>query len=74
MFTPPMEISPSVTSQNRAISLATVDLPPPDGPTSAVKLPCERCRLMPWSTSPDFSPVYEKRTFFSATWIPILRQ
>ena len=29
-----MEISPSVTSQNRVISLAAVDFPPPDGPTS----------------------------------------
>ena len=57
MFTPLMEISPSVTSQNRAISLATVDFPPPDGPTSAVKLPWGRSKLTPWSTSSALSPV-----------------
>ena len=51
IFVPPMEILPPVTSQNRAISRATVDLPPPDGPTRAVKLPCGIFKLMSCSTS-----------------------
>ncbi len=39
IFLPPMEMLPPVTSQNLAIRRAIVDFPPPDGPTSAVKLP-----------------------------------
>ena len=39
------------------LSFATVDLPPPDGPTSAVKLPSGSVKSMPWSTSSFFSPV-----------------
>ena len=38
-FVPPMFISPSLTSQNLAIRLASVVLPPPDGPTSAICSP-----------------------------------
>ena len=39
MLTPPIRISPSVTSQKRGIRLATVDFPEPEGPTSAVISP-----------------------------------
>ncbi len=35
---PPIRMEPSLTSQKRSISLATVDFPPPDGPTKAVTL------------------------------------
>jgi hypothetical protein len=35
MFLPPIRISPSRTSQNRAIRRETVVFPPPDGPTKA---------------------------------------
>ncbi len=56
-FTPPTVISPELTSQNRAMSFATVDLPPPDGPTSAVKLPSGSVKSMPCSTSSFSSPV-----------------
>ena len=51
IFVPPMEMLPPVTSQNRAIRRATVDLPPPDGPTRAVKLPCGIFKLMSCNTS-----------------------
>ena len=56
-LTSPMVMAPEVTSQNRAISLATVDFPPPEGPTSAVKLPCGRLRFTPRSTSSSALPV-----------------
>ena len=39
MSMPPIRIMPDPTSQNRAISFARVDLPPPDGPTRAVTVP-----------------------------------
>ena len=39
IFTSPIVMLPDVTSQNLEINLATVDLPPPLGPTNAVKLP-----------------------------------
>ena len=35
---PPILMEPLLTSQKRSISLATVDFPPPDGPTNAVTL------------------------------------
>ena len=56
-LTPPTVISPPVTSQKRAMSLATVDFPPPEGPTRAVKLPSGSFRSMPWRTSSFSSPV-----------------
>ena len=37
---PPRVILPPWMSQNRAASLQAVDLPPPEGPTSAVTWPC----------------------------------
>ena len=37
--TPPTRTLPDETSQKRAIRLATVDLPDPDGPTIAQVLP-----------------------------------
>ena len=48
---------PDVTSQNLEINLATVDLPPPLGPTNAVKLPAGIVRSIPCNTSSFSSPV-----------------
>lgn len=45
---------PEPTSQNRARRFATVDFPPPEGPTSAAMVCCGRVKEMLWSTS--FSP------------------
>ena len=36
---PPTRTAPSVTSQKRGMSVASVDLPAPEGPTSAVTVP-----------------------------------
>ena len=38
-FTPPMEILPLCGSKKRATSAASVDLPPPEGPTNAAVCP-----------------------------------
>ena len=51
MFTPPSEMLPLLTSQRLAISLATVDLPLPEGPTSATNSPLRIVMEIPWSTS-----------------------
>ena len=47
---PPIRIAPESTSQNRAISFARVDLPPPDGPTRAVTVPGRQVSVMPFTT------------------------
>ena len=49
--TPPSRTVPSAGSQKRAASLAAVDLPPPDGPTSAVTCPCFAVKETSLSTS-----------------------
>ena len=41
---------PESTSQNRAMSLASVDFPPPEGPTSAVTVPGGHFRESSWMT------------------------
>ena len=51
MSRPPRVMEPAVTSQKRAASRAMVDLPPPEGPTRAVKLPWGMCSSRSWSTS-----------------------
>ena len=51
MLTPPIRISPSVTSQKRGIRLATVDFPEPEGPTSAVISPWCAVKVMSRSAS-----------------------
>ena len=38
-FTPPINIPPDFTSKNLEMSPASVDLPPPDGPTKATVSP-----------------------------------
>ena len=48
---PPMVMLPEPASQKPAASLAMVDFPPPDGPTSAVILFCGMLRLTPWRIS-----------------------
>ena len=45
---PPTVILPPCTSQNRAIRLQSVVLPPPEGPTTAVMLPEGTVKLT-WS-------------------------
>ena len=57
IFTSPIVMLPDVTSQNLEINLATVDLPPPLGPTNAVKLPAGIVRSIPCNTSSFSSPV-----------------
>ena len=49
--TPPTLTLPAFTSQKRATSRAIVDLPEPDGPTSAVTPPAGKDRDAPWMTS-----------------------
>ena len=44
---PPTKTAPASTSQNRAISLAKVDLPEPEGPTKAVTLPAFAVKEIP---------------------------
>ena len=48
---PPMVIAPLFTSQKPAMSFAIVDLPLPEGPTSAVMLLRGTERLTEWSIS-----------------------
>lgn len=62
--TPPTLMEPESTSQKRAMSLASVDLPPPEGPTSAVTVPGRQVRLTSSMTGVPGS--YEKDTFFSS--------
>ena len=49
--TPPISTLPWLASKKRAISRASVVLPDPDGPISAVMLPGAMRRSMPRSTS-----------------------
>ncbi|MNM68145.1 hypothetical protein D3C81_796950 [compost metagenome] len=44
--TPPTRMRPALASQKRPIRRATVLLPAPDGPTSAVMLPAGAWKLM----------------------------
>src|SRR4051812_17983986 len=48
---PSMRISPEVTDSSPAIIASRVDLPQPDGPTSAMNSPFRASRSMPFSTS-----------------------
>src|ERR1700722_1140719 len=48
---PSMRISPSLTLSRPAIIASSVDLPQPDGPTSATNSPVRASRSMPFSTS-----------------------
>ena len=47
----PIQISPEVTVSSPAIMARSVDLPQPDGPTSAMNSPAFASRSMPFSTS-----------------------
>ena len=51
MLTPPNVITPSSGSHKESMSLATVLLPEPEGPTIALTSPCFISMLMPWRTS-----------------------
>src|ERR1700733_1658845 len=48
---PSMRISPSLTLSSPAIMARSVDLPQPDGPTSAMNSPVRASRSIPFSTS-----------------------
>ena len=48
---PPMRISPGEMLSRPAIMASSVDLPQPEGPTSATNSPSAASRLMPFSTS-----------------------
>ena len=48
--TPPIRISPDVTSSSPAIILSSVLLPQPDGPTSTTNSPFSIARSTPCST------------------------
>src|SRR5271155_2437911 len=48
---PSMRISPSLTVSSPAIMASSVDLPQPDGPTSATNSPVRASRSMPLRTS-----------------------
>ena len=61
-FTPPINILPSVTSANLAISLASVVFPPPEGPTNATCSPAFILRLTSCSAS-FTAPGYLNETF-----------
>ena len=61
-FTPPINILPSVTSANLAISLASVVFPPPEGPTNATCSPAFILRLTSCSAS-FAAPGYLNETF-----------
>ncbi len=47
---PPTSTAPAVTSYTRGTSIAVVDLPAPDGPTSATICPGSTVKLTPRST------------------------
>ena len=53
--TPPTSTRPAETSQKRGIRLAQVDLPPPEGPTSARVLPAGTLKLA-WLTAGASAP------------------
>src|SRR5467141_265420 len=50
-FSPPIQISPSVTSSSPAIMRNRVDFPHPEGPTNTTNSPSSMSRLTPWMTS-----------------------
>ena len=47
----PIQISPAVIFSSPAIIARSVDLPQPDGPTSATNSPSRASMVMPFSTS-----------------------
>jgi len=53
-FAPPMEILPLCGSKKRAMSAASVDFPPPEGPTNATVCPVPMEREI--SSSAFFTP------------------
>src|SRR6266480_1525144 len=61
---PPMDTSPCVMGSRPATMRSKVDLPQPDGPTSATNSPSRMCRSMPWITSvrPKLLRTSERRT------------
>ena len=50
---PSMRISPSLTLSSPAIIASSVDLPQPEGPTSATNSPVSASRSMPLRTSTE---------------------
>ena len=56
-FTPPINILPSVTSANLAISLASVVFPPPEGPTNATCSYFSDCssKIESWTCNSGYS-------------------
>ena len=56
MSAPPRVMLPLFTSQNDAMSLAMVDFPLPDGPTSAFTVPSRKVRFTPCSTCVSLYP------------------
>ncbi len=64
MSMPPRVICPLSTSQNLVASLATVDFPSPDGPTSAVTSPCLATKET--SSRTVWPPLYENPTFLNS--------
>src|ERR1700689_3840178 len=50
---PSMRISPSLALSSPAIMANKVDLPQPDGPTSAMNSPVRASRAIPLRTSPE---------------------
>ena len=65
--TPPMEIDPESGSSKRAMSVARVLLPEPDGPSNAVTVPGSRVRETPLSA---LVCPYEYSTSSTRTRIP----
>ena len=67
--TPPTSTLPEFASQKRGMSEAHVDLPPPEGPTSASVLPAGISKLT-WSTAGTSAPSYVKLTSSKHTPFP----
>ena len=62
---PSIVTSPSVTSYRRGTSDSSVDLPAPDGPTTASIVPAGTVTLMPSRIVSDASPPWELVTVSS---------
>src|SRR6202034_2412371 len=59
---PSMRISPSLALSNPAIMANSVDLPQPDGPTSAMNSPVFASRSMPLRTSTEPKRLVRRET------------
>src|SRR5580700_6873930 len=67
---PSIRISPSLAVSSPAIIASSVDLPQPDGPTSAMNSPVRASRSMPFRTSTEPKRLKSRETLSVAMLVP----